>query len=100
MGLLPLDGRPIFFQPFEITQLARAGRWDQRPFLDELEKQAFAAILIYRMPTGLQRQRWTDEMLGVIERRYVSSSASAVTAESGAEPARSRPLGRRRGAAR
>jgi hypothetical protein len=72
MGLLPLDGRPIFFQPFEMTQLARAGRWDQRPFLAEIERQAFAAILIYRIPElPLHRQRWTDEMLEAIERRYV-----------------------------
>jgi len=72
MGLLPLDGRPIFFQPFEMTQLARAGRWDQRGFIGEIERQAFAAILIYRIPeVPLHRQRWTDEMLGAIERRYV-----------------------------
>jgi hypothetical protein len=72
MGLLPLDGRPIFFQPFEMTQLARTGRWDQRGFLRDIERQAFAAILIYQIPdVPLHRQRWTDEMLGAIERRYV-----------------------------
>lgn len=72
MGLLVLDGRPLHFQPFEMTQLARAGRWEQRPFLREIERQAFAAILIYRIPElPLDRQRWTDEMLAAIERRYV-----------------------------
>lgn len=72
IGLLPLDGRAIYFQPFEMTQLARAGRWDQRPFLDALERQAFAAILLYRIPqVPLHRTRWTDEMLTTIERRYV-----------------------------
>jgi hypothetical protein len=71
MGLLVLDGRPLYFQPFEMTQLARAGRWDQRPLLHEIERQAFAAILIYRIPElPLERQRWTDEMLAAIERRY------------------------------
>lgn len=72
MGLLVLDGRPLHFQPFEMTQLARAGRWDQRPFLYEIERQAFAAILIYRIPElPIERQRWTDEMLAAIERRYL-----------------------------
>jgi hypothetical protein len=72
MGLLPLDGRPIVFQPFEMTQLARTGRWDQRPFLRDIERQAFTAILIYRIPElPLHRQRWTDEMLATIDRRYV-----------------------------
>ena len=80
MGLLPLDGRPIFFQPFEMTQLARAGRWDQRGFLGDIERQAFAAILIYRIPdVPLHRQRWTDEMLGAIERRYVLAERVGAT---------------------
>jgi hypothetical protein len=43
----------------------RAGR-----FLHDLERQAFAAILTYRVPKlPLDRQRWTDEMLAAIERR-------------------------------
>ena len=72
MGLLVLDRRPLHFQPFEMTQLARAGRWDQGPFLHQIERQAFAVILIYRIPElPLERQRWTDEMLAAIERRYV-----------------------------
>lgn len=55
-----------------MTQLARAGRWDQRPPLADIERQAFAAILIYRVPElPLHRERGTDEMLGAIERRYV-----------------------------
>lgn len=80
MGLLPLDARAIAIQPFEMSQLARAGRWDQRPFLDALERQAYAAILIYRVPgLTLERQRWTDEMLGVIDRRYVFEQRIGLT---------------------
>lgn len=72
MGLLVLDGRPLYLQPFEMSQLARGGRWDQRLFVSALERQAFAAILIYRIPgLPLHRERWTDEMLSAIERRYV-----------------------------
>ncbi len=80
MGLLVLDGRPLHFQPFEMTQLARAGRWDQRPFLHEIKRQAFAAILIYRIPElPLDRQRWTDEMLAAIERHYVVAERAGQT---------------------
>src|SRR4029434_6517658 len=39
VGLLPIDGRPIYLQPFEMTHLARAGRWDQRAFLADIEPQ-------------------------------------------------------------
>lgn len=71
IGLLVRAGRPIYLQPFEMTQLARAGRWDQRALLDDIERQAFAAILIYAIPeVPLHRERWTDEMLEVIGRRY------------------------------
>jgi hypothetical protein len=72
IGLLPLDGRPIYFQPFEMTQLARAGLWDQAPFLHALERQIFPVILLFRIPeVPIHRTRWTDEMLAVIDRRYV-----------------------------
>jgi len=72
VGLLPLDGRPIYFQPFEMTQLARAGRWEQQSFLADIERQAFSAILLYRIPdVPLHRTRWTDEMLAAIDRRYI-----------------------------
>jgi len=72
MGLLPLASRPIHLQPFEMTQLARAGRWDQGPLLREIESQAFAVILVFRLPdVPLHRTRWTDEMLEAIGRRYV-----------------------------
>jgi hypothetical protein len=74
MGLLPRVGRPIYFQPFEMTQLARAGRWDQRPLVADIERQAFAAILIFAIPeVPLHRQRWTDEMLAAVERHYAIS---------------------------
>ena len=80
IGLLPLDGRPIYFQPFEMTQLARTGRWDQRAFLADLERQAFPAILLFRIPeVPIHRTRWTDEMLAAIDRRYVLAQRAGPT---------------------
>lgn len=74
MGLLARAGLPIYFQPFEMTQLERAGRWDQQPLLGDIERQAFAVILIYTIPeVPLHRDRWTDEMLQTIERHYAVS---------------------------
>jgi trehalose/maltose transport system permease protein len=71
MGLAVLAGKPLYIQPFEITQLARAGVWNQQPFLDAIERQEFAAILIFKIPNFLlHRERWTPEMLAAIERRY------------------------------
>jgi hypothetical protein len=71
LGLLPLDGRAVHAQPFELTQLARHGDWDPTPFLDELERREFSAVLIYRVPwSPIHRTRWTPEMLERLERGY------------------------------
>jgi hypothetical protein len=71
-GLLPLDGRRIYLQPFEMTQLQRDGRWDQGPLLASIERQEFSAILIWKPPyaAGVQRERWTREMLDTIGENY------------------------------
>jgi len=71
-GLLPLDGRRIYLQPFEMTQLQRDGRWDQGPLLRSIERQEFPAILIWKPPyaAGIQRERWTKEMLEAVEENY------------------------------
>ena len=64
LGLLPLNGRRIYYQPFELTQVARDGHWDQRPFLRALDEGEFAAILIWA------DSAWTPEMLERINERY------------------------------
>jgi 4-amino-4-deoxy-L-arabinose transferase-like glycosyltransferase len=71
LGLLPLDGRPVHFQPFELTQLARRGAWDPQPFLEELERRSFSAVLVDRLPwSPVHRTRWTPEMLERLEQGY------------------------------
>lgn len=80
MGLLPLAGRRIQLQPFELTQLARAGLWDQTPLLDAIATQQYAEILIFRIPGyPLERERWTDEMLEQIERSYARRTTVGIT---------------------
>ena len=71
-GLLPLDGRRIYLQPFEMTQLQRDGRWDQGPLLVSIERQEFPVILIWKphFAAGIEQERWTREMLETIEENY------------------------------
>jgi ABC-type glycerol-3-phosphate transport system permease component len=71
-GLLPLEGRGIYLQPFEMTQLQRDGRWDQSPLLASIERREFPAILIWKPPyaSGVYRERWTREMLETIDENY------------------------------
>ena len=71
-GLLPLEGRGIYLQPFEMTQLQREGRWDQGPLLVSIERREFSAILIWKPPyaPGVYRERWTRDALQTIEYSY------------------------------
>lgn len=80
MGLLPLADRRIELQPFEVTQIARSGRWEQTPLLQAIQQQRYATILIFRVPgIALERERWTDEMLAQIDRYYSPSTTIGLT---------------------
>ena len=72
MGFLPLNGRPITLQPFEFSQLDRAGVWDQAPLLTALEQHRLPLIIIYvnKQDPPVQEQRWTPEMLAAIRANY------------------------------
>jgi hypothetical protein len=71
-GLLPLNGRRIYLQPFEMTQLQRDGRWDQGPLLLSIERREFTAILIWKPPYApdVERERWTQEIVEAIAENY------------------------------
>lgn len=73
MSLLPLQERPIYLQPFEMTQLAMTGRWQQEGLLASIENQEFPLILIYQFPGyfyPVHLDRWSPEMLEAIEAYY------------------------------
>jgi hypothetical protein len=71
MGLVTLQGWPLYIQPFEMTQLAQAGLWDQTAFVEEIRDGAFDMILIHYFPDyDVYKERWTPEMLAAINRAY------------------------------
>jgi len=64
MGLLTIQGRSLYLQPFEMTQLSLAGLWDQQPLLAEIAQHRFPLILIHHFPDWLvYKERWTQEMV-------------------------------------
>jgi len=80
MGLVPLAGKQLYFQPFEFKQLSLAGVWDQQPFLEDLSNKKFAMILLYDPPTwDSRRERWTYEQLSTIEWNYRMTGFAAST---------------------
>lgn len=71
MGLLTRNGRSLYLQPFEMTQLANAGVWDQTPLLEDLKAQTFPLVLIHHFsPFPVYRERWTPEMLAALDANY------------------------------
>jgi hypothetical protein len=80
MGLITLQDQPLYIQPFEVTQLAEAGLWEQRALVENILNQAFPLILIYHHPDfPLHAERWTPQMLVAIERRYSLAKVLADT---------------------
>lgn len=70
MGLLVLAGKPIYFQPFEMSQLWLFGHWSPDHFLDELRQRKFDLILVEN--NSWQFERWTPEMFKAMEKHYRS----------------------------
>ena len=71
MGLLTMNGRPLYLQPFEVSQLANAGIWDERPLLLQIAAQDFDGIFIHHFgPWPVHKQRWTPAMLKMIDTYY------------------------------
>jgi len=60
--LLRCAGKEVIFQPFVMTQLAEAGRWDQRPFLEALADGRIPTVIAQTRPEWLFRSRYTEEM--------------------------------------
>ena len=71
MGLLPLNGKRIQFQPFEMTQLSRDG-WNQDRAVETIRDEEYAVVMMWEPPFArdIKRDRWTPEMLGAIETHY------------------------------
>ena len=71
MGLIPLYGRRLYFQPIEYKQLQAANLWSQAPLIASIQRQEFSVILLYE-PRD-QRAisvRWTPEVRNAIYAHY------------------------------
>lgn len=80
MGLIPLAGKRLQFQPFEYKMLAEGGVWDQQVFLNELADQKFDLILMYQPPSwNALEARWTPAQRDTIALYYNREQEIAFT---------------------
>jgi hypothetical protein len=78
MGMLVLTGHRIELQPFEFTQLARQGLWDDSPVVRDLQDGSFGLVLVNdgpETPASWTRDRWTASMLAALHARYTPAGA-------------------------
>ena len=72
MGLLAEQGRPVLFQPFELTELAYAHLWDPSGLVRDIRNQSFALIAIAGSSLSDEgvEERWTKPTRDAIAERY------------------------------
>jgi hypothetical protein len=71
MGLIPLYGRRLYFQPIEYKQLQAANLWSEASLIASIQRQEFSVILLYE-PRDRRAisVRWTPEVRNAIYAHY------------------------------
>ena len=72
MGMIVLNGKQLYLQPFEITQLIHAGLFDQQKLIDLIKDEEFSLILLQEGEwwSHVLQERWTPEVLEAIRAHY------------------------------
>jgi hypothetical protein len=80
MGLIPLYGRRLYFQPIEYKQLQAANLWSEAPLIASIQRQEFSVILLYE-PRDRRAisVRWTPEIRNTIYAHYGTEDTLART---------------------
>jgi hypothetical protein len=71
MGLIPLVGRRLYFQPLEYKQLQAADLWSETPLVASIQRKEFSVILLYE-PRDRRAisVRWAPEIRNTIYAHY------------------------------
>lgn len=71
MGLIPLTGRRLYFQPLEYKHLQAAGLWNESPLVDSIERGEFPVVLLYEpRDRSAISIRWTEGIRNAIYSHY------------------------------
>lgn len=78
MSYVVLAGKPLAFQPFELTQASADGHWNATLFTDRVRQGAYALIIlpvnVFDPRAGLDLSRWSRAMYAAVEAEYVPVS--------------------------
>jgi hypothetical protein len=74
MGLLPINGKRIYLQPAEFTQLQAQGLWSDAQLIEQINQRQFPMIALYEPATAdtepLIVQRWPKPVRDAIYANY------------------------------
>lgn len=71
MGLIPLAGHRLYFQPFEFKQLQEANLWSDALLVDSIQREEFSLILLYEpRDRSAISIRWTEGIRNAIYTHY------------------------------
>jgi 4-amino-4-deoxy-L-arabinose transferase-like glycosyltransferase len=71
VAMLIRNQKPVFFQPFIMSTLARQKLWDQTPVVIDLNQQKFELLILYfNASHNPDLERYTEEMLNAIRTNY------------------------------
>lgn len=80
MGLLPLAGKRIYYQPFEYKMLSEGGLWDDMGFMGSIVSREYSAVLLYDPPYWSSYDaRWSKRLQSAINSSYEVKNRIAET---------------------
>ena len=77
MSFTVTTGKRLYLQPFEFSQQAEQGEWDQRPLLDDVRRGHFVAVVLRFDLAGdpsWHSERFTRQLIDALRESYVPDS--------------------------
>ncbi len=72
-SLLVRTGKPVLFQPFIMSTLARQGEWNPSKFINDIHQKRFSLLVLYfplRPENPDMYERYTPEMINALMENY------------------------------
>ena len=71
LSILIRAGKSVLYSPFEYTQLARSGRWDEGPFVERIRRGEFELLLFQTNVFAVEEsQRYSRRFVAAVRERY------------------------------
>lgn len=78
LSILIRAGKSVSYSPFEYTQLARSGRWDEGPFIERIRRGEFELLVFQTNVFAVEEsQRYSRGFVSAVRERYRTVGVAA-----------------------